>query len=187
LGLITDALAVLSPVTAHVTVKFTGSGDVPTPGLPFIAVSNRPPAGATPRVQFDRGRVTVTDRASKTLLDLRGYVGGAVAQIVETHGQPGLWLRPLAADGTLPAPRELRFDRGNVAFVDQAGIALAMSTERDTLVRIVYPDQVSWFTIAERFHAWIIGGIWVLVTIGFLIFLQRLFRARAALKADRHG
>ena len=40
-----------------------------------------------------------------------------------------------------------------------------MSTERDTLVRISYPDQVSWLTVAERFRAWIIGGLWLLATV----------------------
>ena len=180
LSLITDALAALSSESTLLTVKFTGSGEAPTPRLPFIAVSSRAPTGTSPLVQFDRGRIVVADRSGKTLLDIGGFSSGAVAQIVAANNQPGLWLKPLAADGKLPAPTELRFDRGNVAFIDKAGIALAMSTEHDTLVRITYPDQVSWFTVAERFNAWIIGGIWILVTVGFLFVLQRLFRRRAA-------
>ena len=31
------------------------------------------------------------------------------------------------------------------------GVALAMSTERDTVVRISYPDQVSWLTRRRTF------------------------------------
>ena len=50
----------------------------------------------------------------------------------------------------------------------RAGVALALSTERDTLVRVTYPDQVSWLTVADRFRTWIIGSLWVLGTIGFL-------------------
>ena len=141
-------------------MQFTGSGETPAPGAPFIAVSNRAPAGSAPRVRFDRGRVVVADRAGHTLLDLGGFAGGAVAQIVSAGAQPGLWIKPLAADGALPAPTELRLDRGDVAFVDQSGVALAMSSERDTLVRIAYPDQVSWLTVAERFRPWIIGALW---------------------------
>ena len=181
---IADTLATLSPETAPIAVNFTGSDGVATPTAPFIAVSNRPPAGTTPRVRFDRGRVVVADRSGRTLLDLAGFTGGAVAQIVSASGQPGLWLKPLASDGTLPAPATLRLDRGDVAFVDNTGVALAMSSERDRLVRIAYPEEVSWLTIAERFHTWIIGAIWVLVTAVFLFGLQRMLRRRGTHAGD---
>ena len=184
LSLVADALAALSPEHSSITVKFTNSGEAPAPRLPFIAVSTGAPVGTTPLLKFDRGRVVIADRAGKMILDVGGFVGGAVAQIVMANSQPGLWLKPLAVNGTLPAPAELRFDRGNIAFIDDTGIALAMSTERDTLVRIAYPDRVSWFTLAERFHAWIIGGLWVLLTIAFLFVLQRLFRRRVATTQD---
>ena len=122
----------------------------------------------------------VSDKNNKTLLNLGGFSGGALAQIVSAGSQPGLWLKPLAADNALPAPEELRLDRGDVAFVDQSGIALAMSTERDTLLHVAYPDQVSWLQVAERFHPWIIGAIWALITVGFLFGLQRILRRRSA-------
>ena len=93
-----------------------------------------PPAGAAPRVRFDRGRVAVTDRAGRTLLDLGGFAGGAVAQIVTAGDYSGLWIKPLSADGSAPAPADLHLDHGDVAFVDANGVALAMSTERDTVV-----------------------------------------------------
>ena len=105
---------------------------------------------------------------------------------MDAGGHPGLWIKPLDADGTLPTPAELRLDRGNVAFVDKAGLALAMSTESDALVRIAYPDQVSWFTVADRFRSWIVGALWLLATFGFLFVLQRFFRKRAA-AADTTG
>jgi cellulose synthase operon protein B len=180
MGLVADTLAALTTDAAPISVKFSGSADAPSPGAPFIAVSSRAPAGSSPRVRFDRGRVVVTDRNSKTLLDVGGFSSGAVMQIVSASGQPGLWLKPLGADGSLPAPDELKLDRGDVAFVDPSGVALAMSSERDTLVRIAYPDQVSWLTVAERFHPWVIGAIWALVTVGFLFGLQRMLRRRGA-------
>jgi hypothetical protein len=180
MSLVSDTLAALSPEAAPIAVKFIGTSDAPTPGAPFIAVSSKAPAGASPRVRFDRGRVVVADRKNHTLLDLGGFTGGAVVQIVSSGGQPGLWLRPLATESVLPAPAELRLDRGDIAFVDQSGVALAMSSERDTLVRIAYPDQVSWLSVAERFHPWIIAAIWALATIGFLFGLQRMLRRRRA-------
>jgi hypothetical protein len=179
-GLITQVLSVLSPDTAPITVKFVASGTAPAPDAPFLALSDIPPSGITPRVRFDQGRVVVADRSGRTLLDLGGFTAGAVAQIVASGPHSGLWIKPLARDGSLPVTAELRMDRGDVAFIDRAGVALAMSTERDTLVQVTYPEQVSWFSIAERFRAWIIGGLWLLATVAFLLVLQRLFRRRAA-------
>lgn len=178
LGLLVDVLSALSSDAAPITVKLLAAGAVATPTASFIAVGDAPPQDATVRVRFDRGRVAVADRSDRTLLDLGGFSTGAVAQVVSAGGQSGIWIKPLAADGSLPVPAELRLDRGDVAFVDNAGVALAMSTERDTLVRITYPDQVSWLTLAERFRSWIVGGLWLLATLVFLFVMQRIFRRR---------
>jgi hypothetical protein len=180
LGMLAEVVAQLSPGVAPLSVNFVASGEAPMPDAPFIAVSNIAPSGATPRVRFDRGRVAVTDRTGRMLLDVGGFSGGAVAQIVTAGGNPGLWIKPLAEDQSTPTPPELHLDRGDVAFVDAKGVALAMSTERDTVVRISYPDQVSWLTVAERFRSWIIAGIWLCVTAGLLLVLQRMFRRRPA-------
>jgi hypothetical protein len=177
-ALITDVLGALSPESAPINVKFVEAGAAPAPTKPFIAVSDVAPTDVSPRVRFDRGRVAVADRTGRTLLDLGGFSAGAVAQIVTSGAQSGLWIRPLAHDGSLPAPAELHLDRGDVAFIDKAGVALAMSTERDTLVQVTYPDQVSWLSVAERFRAWIIGGLWLLGTVAFLLVLQRVRRRR---------
>ena len=55
-----------------------------------------------------------------------------------------------------------------------------MSTERDTVVKISYPDQVSWLTVAERFRSWIIGALWLFATAVLLFILQRMFRRQLA-------
>jgi hypothetical protein len=86
----------------------------------------------------------------------------------------------VSADGMAPSPPDLRLDHGDVAFIDPTGVALAMSTERDTVVQVTYPDQVSWLSIAERFRAWIIAGLWLMATAGLLYVLQRTFRRRPA-------
>ena len=178
LPLLAAALISLAPETAAFTVKLVAQASQTT--APFIAVSASPPQGTTPRVRFDRGRVVVADKSGNTLVDLGGFSTGAVAQVVNAGSQPGLWIKPLAADGALPSPPELRLDRGDVAFIDRNGAALALSTVRDTLVRVTYPEQISWVTIAERFRAWIVGSLWVLITVAFLFWLQRMLRRRAS-------
>jgi cellulose synthase operon protein B len=179
LGLLGAVLGALSPPSAAITVKYGPPGIPPQPDAPFITISDVPPAGVTPRARFDRGRVVVVDRADRTVLDLGGFASGAVAQVVMAGDIPGLWIKPLDAAGTLPAPAELRLERGDVAFLDNRGVALAMSTERDTLVRIAYPDQVSWLSVAERFRSWIIGALWLFATVVFLLALQHVMRRRA--------
>lgn len=183
LGLVAEVANELSPNVTPLRVNLIAAGNAPEPAEPFIAVSDLPPAGSTPRVRFDRGRVAVTDRAGHTLLDLGGF-NGAVAQIVTADDHPGLWIKPMSADGSAPAPAELHLDHGDVAFIDAGGVALAMSTERDTVVKISYPDEVSWLTVAERFRSWIIGGLWLLATAALLLTLQRLFRRRSAKTPD---
>ena len=183
-GLVTSVLGALSPENAPITVKLLTPGAAPAPTASFIAVSDLPPTGGTPRVRFDRGRIIVGDRAGNTLLDLGGFSAGAVAQVVTAGEFPGLWIRSLGNDGALPEPNDLKLDHGNVAFLDGIGVALTMSTERDTLIRISYPEQVSWLTIAERMRFWIVGGMWLFATAILLFALQRMFRRRSATGAD---
>jgi hypothetical protein len=180
LDMVTEVAAQLSPDTAPLSVNLTPGGSAPLADGPFIAVSDTAPEGATPQVRFDLGRVAVTDRAGRTLLDLGGFIGGAVVQIVKAGDHPGLWIKPLSQDQSVPVPKAIHLDHGDVAFVDGNGVALAMSTERDTVVRISYPDEVSWLTVAGRFRSWIIAGLWLFVTAALLLMLQRMFRRRPA-------
>jgi hypothetical protein len=184
LALLGDVLVALTPETSAIAVKMVAAVTAPAPSAPFIAVGTVAPAGSTPRVRFDRGRVAVADRAGQTVLDLGGLSVGAVAQVVNAGSRPGLWIAPLTDDGSLPAPPELKLDRGDVAFLDQRGVALSLSTERNTLVRVTYPDQVSWLSVADRFRPWIIGSLWLIATIGFLFVLQRIMRRRPAGAGD---
>ncbi|ABD08804.1 hypothetical protein RPB_4111 [Rhodopseudomonas palustris HaA2] len=177
--MLADVVNGLSREAAPITVRYVDAGATPTPTASFIAVSNLAPAGAEQRVRFDRGRVAIVDRSGRTRLDIGGFASGAVAQIVTAGAFPGLWIKPLSADSALPVAPAIDLDRGDVAFLDKTGVALAMSTERDTLLRVSYPDQRSWLNSFSRFRSWIIGGVWVLVTLGLLFILQRVYRRRA--------
>lgn len=184
LGLLAETLNAFSPATAPIAVHLIDPGAAPAPSAAFLALSAAPPQGAAPHVRFDRGRTAVTDRTGRTLLDLAGFTGGAVAQIATAGSHVGLWIRPLSTDGTVPAPAEFKLDRGDVAFLDRNGVALAMSTERNTLLRISYPDQVSWLTVADRFRPWLIGAFWLFVTVVVLFALQRMLRRRPNVARD---
>jgi hypothetical protein len=184
LGLLSSILNTLSPESAPITVKLVVQNSAPAPQASFIAVSNTAPLNSKPLVKFDQGRVAVADRSGRTLLDLGGFGSAAVAQLVTAGDHPGMWIRPLARDGALPNPAELRVDRGDVAVFDDKGTSLAMSTERDTLVEITYPEHVSWATVAARFRPWIIGGLWIFGTVLFLFAMQRIYRRSAHAARD---
>jgi hypothetical protein len=184
IDVVSKALNALLPDTAPIDVKLIEANAAPAPSKPFLAVSELAPVDAKTRVRFDRGRVAVSDGSGRTILDLAGLATGAVAQIITARGQPGLWVRPLAADGALPTPAELHLDHGDVGFLDQSGVALAMSTERDTLVHIAYLDETSWPAVAERFRFWILGGVWLFATVGFLFALQRVLRRRPTTQGE---
>jgi hypothetical protein len=175
---LSNVLNALSKETTPITVNYVAAGSAPSPGKPFIAFSNAPPVGAEQRVRFDRGRVAITDRAGHTLLDIGGLTNGAVAQIVTSNTHPGLWIKPLSGDGSLSASAAINLDRGDVAFLDKTGIALALSTERDTLLQVSYADQAAWITNLERFRPWVLGGIWALATFALLFLMQRMYRRR---------
>ena len=91
-----------------------------------------------------------------------------------------MWIKPLSSDGSLSASPAINLDRGDVAFLDKTGVALALSTERDTLLRVSYADQGSWINNLDRFRSWIVGGVWVLVTFALLFLMQRMYRRRVS-------
>jgi hypothetical protein len=131
-------------------------------------------------VRFDRGRVAVTDRAGRTLLDLGGFVGGAVAQIVTRATIPAFGssrCRPTAR-------RRRRPTFISITATSPSSMATAWRSRcrpsATPSCKISYPDQVSWLTVAERFRSWIIAGLWLFATAALLFILQRMFRRRPA-------
>ncbi|UFZ07982.1 cellulose biosynthesis cyclic di-GMP-binding regulatory protein BcsB [Bradyrhizobium ontarionense] len=180
LGSLSDVLSALSNRTTPIEVRYVDSQTSPVPTAPFISIGNLPPAGAVQRMRFDRGRVAIADRNDRVLLDVGGLITGAVAQIVTSNNHPGLWIHPLTSDGSLSTASATNLDRGDVAFLDSSGVALALSTDRDTLLRVAYLDQRSWTTKLDRFWPWIVGATWVLATIALLILAQRMYRRRVS-------
>ena len=96
-----------------------------------------------------------------------------------------VWLKP----GKGPAPvwteaTPLRLDRGNLALLDERGLVLATSTQAGGLVEISYPDATRLADILERYRVWIIGGLWLLITLFVLGVFQRLYRRHNAPSAQ---
>ena len=72
----------------------------------------------------------------------------------------------------------------NLALLDERGLVLATSTQAGGLVEISYPDATRLADILERYRVWIIGGLWLLITLFVLGVFQRLYRRHNAPSAQ---
>lgn len=181
-----ELLPWLLPISGAVLpddVTLTFGGSDPAAGAdtdtPFLYIGADAPAGSTPPVRFDRGRVEVSDSAGTLLYDGDGLDDIGIVQIVEIEGRDGIWIRPGA--GVPPQPTletPMLLDRGDIAFVDERGIALAVSANRADLVAVSYPDQVSLMQLFARYRVWIIGAGWLVLTLLIIRFLVGVYRSR---------
>ncbi|MEC7258375.1 MAG: hypothetical protein VXW58_11195, partial [Pseudomonadota bacterium] len=149
--------------------------------MPFIVVSDTDPAGSKADVRLSEGRIEIRDSAGALLFDGDGLSRIGVVQVISVNGTAGLWLKP--GQGAAPVWTEatpLRLDRGNLALLDEGGLVLATSTQAGGLVEVSYPDATRLADILERYRVWIIGGLWLLLTLVVLGVFQRLYRRRNA-------
>ncbi|WP_339818675.1 hypothetical protein [Sulfitobacter dubius] len=146
---------------------------------PFFVISDQNPGDGEPLITFDQGRIEVRDTQDNLIYSGEDLSRLGVVQIVTRGETRGLWLRP----GNGPAPEltpqmPMVLDRGDLALIGQQGVILATATDRSPLVDVVYPDRTSFAQMLAKYRPWIVGGIWVLVTLLVLIVFQRVYRAR---------
>jgi cellulose synthase operon protein B len=168
-------VAGLLPDAASVDVRLDASS-APSQ-KPFIVVSRSVPAGTNPNLRFDKGRFTVNRADGAVLLDVDTGEIPAVAQIVQTEAATGIWLRP----GSIAAQKlakPVKLDRGNVAVIDDGGIALAFSNGANQVVNISYVEIRSLADLALEYRPWIVGGVWFATSLLFAFVLSRVYRFR---------
>lgn len=138
LPLAARAIAGLINVRVPIKVSF---GAIPAEG-PAIFVGSRPPAGTTPPLQLANGRMLLAESESGTELDLPQSPTDTIVQLLESGGQPLLWIRP-APSGAVPAT--LWLNQGNIAIVNPAGTVQALSTNRPRLEAPTEIEPQSWW------------------------------------------
>jgi hypothetical protein len=159
----------------HAHLQFMPEGRQPRLSSPFVDISADPPPGAVPPLSFDRGAVSIVDRTNRELVRLEGNDAATLAQVVEVHGQAGLWIRPALA--SLPAaPDTTALARGNVALIDGDGVALWFDTHAERGLIVRYADTSLLASHFAHVWAWIIAGIWLLLTLA--VFHRARFRRR---------
>lgn len=179
LALLGAAASELTRADTPVVVKRIQGDTISAPNSAFIAWGDFRFGDDAVPVRLDRGNVLVHTRSGAPLFNLNGARDTLVAQLVSLPDAPsGLWLRSSGAGGSIPLPQAIALDRGNVAFIGPAGVTMALSTEREKLVEVTYPDAPSWPELAARYRVWLLLTVWLAVTIVVLVALQRMYARR---------
>lgn len=146
---------------------------------PFVIVSATYPGDDEALITVDKGRIEIRDRNGEVMFDGETLERLGIVQIVTRNGVTGLWLRP--GSGSAPvASLETPFmlDRGDLALIGMEGVVVATSTRNNSLINVVYPDQTNLMQILEQYRPWIVGGIWLALTLFVLAAFQRMYRRR---------
>jgi len=114
----------LAPPGTPIRVTLQDPTQPARPVGPFLSLTALPPEGSAPPLRLEPGRLELREVASRRVLELGGIERIWAAQIIEAAGQPGLWLRAPATPPALTTAPPL-LDRGDVALIGAAGVALA--------------------------------------------------------------
>lgn len=147
--------------------------------VPFVIVSASNPGDGDPLITEDKGRIEIRDRNGDVMFDGEALERFGIVQMVTRNGVEGIWLRP----GTGPAPdpslqSPFILDRGDLALIGQEGVVVATSTSGSSLIDVAYPDQTSLAQILDKYRPWIVGGVWLALTLFVLAIFQRVYRRR---------
>jgi hypothetical protein len=148
-------------------------------GMPFVIVSQTNPGDDDPLITMDKGRIEIRDRVGDVIFDGDALERLGIVQIITRNGAMGLWLRPGRGAGP-KASEETPFvlDRGDLALIAEDGVIVATSTSKNALIDVVYPDQTSLKDILNQYRPWIVGGLWLALTLFVLAAFQKIYRRR---------
>ncbi|MBU8537492.1 hypothetical protein [Falsiroseomonas tokyonensis] len=173
------------PAAAPLRVTLAEPGTPAAPSGPFVAATIEPPADSDPLLRFDAGRILLSNREGRPVLELGGLHRLIAAQLLTAGGHPGLWLRHVGPVPLLPAAAP-RLGQGDIALLDGQGVALAWSSGPAPALRIAYPEAprpegmslagaTAWLAALRPWRSWIIGVAWVA---GFLLVVYAFLRPR---------
>ncbi|MHA7874389.1 cellulose biosynthesis cyclic di-GMP-binding regulatory protein BcsB [Roseivivax sp.] len=175
-ALLPDSAEVRLASSLEASLPEEGAEETATP-RPFLYIGAEAPEGSDPGLRFDRGRVELRDSAGEVIFAGAALDEVGLVQIVEAEGRPGVWLRP--GRGPAPSPSQaqpLLLDRGDLAFLDGEGLALAASTARNDLVEVRYPDRMDLWQVAAKYRPWIVGALWLALTLVIIRVLSGIYR-----------
>ncbi len=182
-----ESLPFIAAFTANFPVPFAdrkavfvGPGSILTPTRPFVAVGDVTFSELDAPVGFDQGVIDIRDRKGASLLTVDELSGIAIAQLVTSHGQHGLWLRSGDSD-PYPDVRRLFLNEDDVAFADRNGLLFSLNSTEPTLARVHYPSARSWLVSISEYRFWIMVFVWLILT----LIIAYLFRRRRQQQSNK--
>lgn len=151
---------------------FVRQGNTLTPARPFIALGDVAFSELDAPVSFDRGVIEIRDRKGESLLKVNELSGIAIAQLVTSHGQHGLWLRSGDSD-PYPDVRRLFLNEDDVAFADRNGLLFSLNSTEPTLARVHYPSTRNWLAAISEYRFWIMVFVWLILVLGIIYLFRR--------------
>jgi hypothetical protein len=164
----------------HRRMHFYAPQDKLTFDKPFILLGQADAGLDQTAVEFDKGRVKVTDYLQQPLLDLSERGDITVFQLVRAKQVAGLWIMP-------PENRPLNFAKplvlinDDVAFADAQGVLLTLNTQQRRIAAVEYPEYQNWFALLGKYKFWLMGAAWFLLTLlGVHLYNQAAGHKRAS-------
>ncbi len=151
---------------------FVKPGNTLTPARPFIALGDVAFSELDAPVDFEQGVIEVKDRKGESLLKVNELSGIAIAQLVTSHGQHGLWLRSGDSD-PYPDIRRLFLNEDDVAFADRNGLLFSLNSTEPTLARVHYPSTRNWLAAISEYRFWIMVFVWLTLVLGIVYLFRR--------------
>ncbi|MCF6235755.1 MAG: cellulose biosynthesis cyclic di-GMP-binding regulatory protein BcsB [Gammaproteobacteria bacterium] len=171
--LFTAAFTANFPVPfAHRKATFVQPGSILTPARPFIALGDVVLSELNAPVRFDQGVIDIRDRKNESLLQVDKLSGIAIAQLVTSNGQHGLWLRS-GDNNPYPDVRRLFLNEDDVAFADRSGLLFSLNSTEPTLARVHYPTARNWLVTVSEYRFWIMVFVWLILTLGIVYLFRR--------------
>lgn len=151
---------------------FVAKDDNVVPGRSFIALGDIGFEDLNAPVRFDRGNVEILDSKGTPLLNVDALSGIAVAQLVTSNGEHGLWLRAGDSD-PYPDVRKLFLNEDDVAFADRSGLLFSLNSAEPTLARVHYPASRDWMATLGAYRFWIMAIFWLALIVGIVYLFRR--------------
>jgi len=140
---------------------------------PFVSFEASLPEGFEAPIHFDHGRITVSESNGTPLLDTSKLPGIGVIALARSGEMRGLWIRSLDGDAMV-LPANLNLTQGDVAFFDRTATILSINSSASDLTVVDYPDYRDWRDKLSAWRPWLIGIVWLVLTVVFVGLARRM-------------
>jgi hypothetical protein len=162
----------LSPTRAAFTPVAAGSE--PKISGPFLAVDLPVKNSEKSGVQVEGGRLLISDRDGKPLIDVTGVNNVGLLEVVQTGNDVGATYRTIGSQ-PLPMDRPMQLSHGNVAVIGATGLRTEVNTVDPSGQAALQESRPAFF---ERSYWWLLPIVAAAFFIALLVYASRVRRRK---------